>query len=170
MGTSQPGHVIALDVGVARNISAVNQTRIVGGYSAGGGCPADVPTVNAAGTELNPEEMILSAVEDLGGSDEGTLDVVVLVDVSGHSLASYRTDPDGVRNPLVEDDLQRDGSWPEMAVELDLEEISLDESVDGYALVLRQSESLGGDCQRNLALLEVVVGWGEYCHDCLQRV
>ena len=57
-----------------------------------------------------------------------------------------------------------------MAVELDLEEISLDESVDGYALVLRQSESLGGDCQRNLALLEVVVGWGEYCHDCLQRV
>ena len=88
MGTSQPGHVIALDVGVDRKVSAVHQTRIVGDYGAGDGRPADVPTVNAAGTELNPEEMIFSAVESLGRSDEGTLDVVVLVDVSGHSLAS----------------------------------------------------------------------------------
>ena len=49
-----------------------------------------------------------------------------------------------------------------MTVELNLEEISLYQSINSYTLVFRLSEPFSSDCERNLALLEVEVNWCEY--------
>ena len=87
--------------------------------------------------------------------------MVVLVDVSAVAGAGEGRYADGVGNPLVEDNLQGDGRWPQVAVELYFEEISLYKGIDGYALVLGLGETLGGDGEGHLALLEVEVDRGE---------
>ena len=96
--------------------------------------------------------------------------MVVLVDVSAVAGAGEGRYADGVGNPLVEDNLQGDGRWPQVAVELYFEEISLYKGIDGYALVLGLGETLGGDGEGHLTLLEVEVDRGEDGHDGLGGV
>ena len=48
-----------------------------------------------------------------------------------------------------------------MAVELDLEEVSLDQGVNSYTLILWLSETFSSDGEGNLTLLEVEVDWSE---------
>ena len=108
---------------------------------------------------------VASIIQHLVGGGEGALEVVILVDVSAVAGAGEGGDADGVGDPLVEDDLEGDGRRPQVAVELYLEEVSLDQGVDGDALVLGLGKPFGGDGQRHLTLLEVEVDGGEDCDD-----
>lgn len=53
----------------------------------GGSYPSDVPAVATASAEFDSEVVDMTIVEDLVGSSEGTLDVIILIDVSVHVLA-----------------------------------------------------------------------------------
>jgi hypothetical protein len=66
------------------------------------------------------------AVKDLVGSCEGAFQVFILILIQCHRCAAKGVEGNGVRNPLVEDDFQRDRGRSQIAVELDLKEVSLD--------------------------------------------
>ena len=108
---------------------------------------------------------VIIEVEDLVGSGEGALQVIVLVNIPDVVCAGKWGNAYGIRNPFIEDDLEWDWWGSEVTVELDLEEISLDQGVNGDTLILRLSESFSGDGQWHLTLLEVEVSGGEDGHD-----
>ena len=57
-----------------------------------------------------------------------------------------------------------------MAVELNLEEVSLDQGINCDTLILSLSEAFSGDGQGHLTLLEVEVSRGEDGHYCFGGV
>lgn len=109
-------------------------------------------------------------IEHLVWSHEGTEKVIIKVVLSRHRDARHGCYGNRVRDPFVEDDLQRHWLGAEVTVKLDLEEVTLNKRIEGDALISRGLESFRCYCQRDLALLKVKVDRSENGHDCLGRV
>ena len=57
-----------------------------------------------------------------------------------------------------------------MSIELNLEEVSFDQSINGDSLVERLLISLSRNGEGDLAFSEVEIDWGEDGHSCLERI
>lgn len=157
VGSALVGDQVALDVGVCDEIGPVHEARIVGVDFVVGVAEVVGPAVVVGFCELESQQMDVVVVGqgDVWGR-EGALDVLFSVLPAGDPGAGEVCQFDGVCDPVCEDDLGGDDGAL-VGVELDVEVVPFDQSVDREAFVDLIGVALGGDGEGDLGRLEVEV-------------
>ena len=149
-----PSYIVTFYIRYCWYICTVHQARIIRSYSIWSTKPSVVTW--ASSSELNPEKVnMTSIVENLIWSCERTFQVIILIYISSHTCAGKRRYSDWVRNPFIKDDFKGYRRWSKVTIELNLEKVSLDQSINRYTLIFRLSEPFSSDSKRYLTLLEV---------------